>query len=49
MTCPYESPEIVTFRGLTLEIIASTGQWCDVKLKNFIQVENMLIYYLDLK
>ena len=49
MKCPYESPEIVRFRGLTLEIIASTGQWWDVRLKNFLQVENMLITYLDLK
>lgn len=48
MKCPYESPEIVRFRGLTLEIIASTGQWWDVMLKDFLQVENMLITYVDL-
>lgn len=48
MKCPYESPEIVRFRGLTLEIIASTGQWWDVMLMNFLQVENMLITDVDL-
>ena len=43
MRGPYESPEIFRFRGLTLEIIASTGRWWDVRLKNFVQVENMLM------
>jgi len=52
MKGPHESPEILRFRGLTVEIIASIGRWWDVKIKNFLQVENMLmlmlITYLDL-
>ena len=44
----HESPKIVRFRGLTQEIIASTSQWWDVRVTNFLQVENLLITYLDL-
>jgi len=52
MKGPHESPEIFRFRWLTVEIIASIGRWRDVRIKNFLQVENMLmlmlITYLDL-